>query len=498
MHRRFSILLLKPWRRGFPHLATFATLALESGGDPSVFASPPPSTTTTTAAPTWPLSGEPPRSPKPRRRQLAGIATVVVTALIVASFVVALNLRGGSPPSTATTTALTATATAAARATVAATSAPSLNPAATASSTSSANPASFVCANPAGSSLVYAYQNQNGALFTVMGCSTPTLVYAGQGTAWPVAWSPTNRYLAADFVPQDGQPSALDRVLILDPQHGAAIPTHYGTGFGPNVSGGQTYRIFLGWIDDATFVGAVVPIVSGQNEPVTGPASIVRVDVASQQETKVATVTWFADAKVRGGGKYLFYGGYQSASEGQGFVHRLDLTTGQDTKVAPLGYAGQGGCQGSPICNWTAPWDARADGTGVIFHNPGPTRSWSDIYQPPDSPLYLDNIDFPSPVDPIVAKLATSLTTPVLSPDGAYVATTGSSYDPADPFNHPQTGLTRMGSSTTTLMDGRSVAWRSDSRAVVLMYDNGPVLYDLVSGTTTALQASTSSYLWGN
>lgn len=480
--------------------------ALDDGRDAGATTSG--ATPSATSVPTWPSPAPPPRGPRHggRRRLFAGVAaavSVVLVVLVVAGFTVALNLRGATPPSSATTHALLATATAGAHATESAAatstaaSTSSSVPTPTTATSGTPNPATFVCANPAGSSLVYAYQNQSGAIFTVTGCSAPKVVYAA-GLASPLAWSPSNRYLAVDAQPTVGTAFTLDTVMLVDTQAGTVSRTRFSLNYGLDPSVGQTYRIFIGWLDDATFLGAVVPVASGHSDLVTGPASIVRVNAATQQETKVATVPWFADMKVRDSGKYLFYGGYQSGSTGQGALHRLDLTTGQDTQLVPLGFAGQAGCQGTPLCNWTAPWDVRADGTGVVFHNPGPTKPWTDTYQPPDSPLYLDNVGASSQSSPIVTKLATSLTIPVISPDGAYVATTGASYDPANPFSHPQTGLTQFGGTTTTLVDGSLIAWRGDSRAIVLMYTNGPLLYNLSSGTTTLLQAGTSSYIWGN
>lgn len=481
MYRRFYTLAHSPLRLGPAHYA------LQQGGDSSRSGAT--SVTSPTPQSTWPPAATPPRSPHPRRRMLSGIAAVLAAVLVVAGFLFALNTRGPEPPSAAATRARIATATAAARATAA-----EGTPAAT--TTGAVQPTTFVCANPAGSSLVYAYRNESGAIFTVTGCSAPKLVYAGQGMASPVAWSPANRYLAIDVQPDIGNGFVLDTIVLVDTHAGTSVRTHYSISYGPDVAAGQTYHTFLGWLDDSTFVGAVVPVVAGRSGPATGPVSIVRVDVASQRETTIATVTWFADAKVRAG-KYLFYGGYQSASEGQGYVHRLDLTSGQDTKLVPLGFAGQAGCQGSPLCNWTAPWDVTADGGAVIVHNPGPTKPWTDTSMPPDSPLYQTNLSGASPVQPIVSKLATSLTTPVYSPDGQYVATGGASYDPSNPYSHMQAGLTRLG-GTTTLVDGGLISWRADSHAIVLMYTNGPLLYDLTTGATTLLQYGTSNYLWGN
>lgn len=488
MYLRFYTLARSPLRLGPPRGALAGDRSpLDATTRPMSTPPPSPVSPPDRSSP----GARPPRSPNPRRRVLAGIAAGLAAALVVAGFLFALSTRSGA--TIATTPSPNPAFTATTNPIPSATTAPTATP----SGTTTTAPSGFVCANPAGSSLVYAYTNGSGAVFTVTGCAAPQLTFAGQGFARPLAWSPSNRYLAVVYTPQEGQPSPVDQVLILDPQGNTSVPTHYTVDYGPNASPGQTYRIFLGWLDDAAFLAAVVPIVPGQSGAATGPASIVRVDVATQRETKLATVTWFANAFVRAGGKYLFYGGYQSTSEGQGYLHRLDLTTGQDTKLVPLGFAGQAGCQGSPVCNWTAPWDVSADGSQIIYHIPGPTKPWSDTYTPPDSPLYLKNLGGASPANPVVSKLAAGLTTPIYSPNGHYVATAGSSYDKASPFTHAQTGVTSIGGATT-LVDGSFISWRADSQAMVLNGTSGPILYDLATGKSTPLQSNTSIYLWGN
>lgn len=489
MYHRFYALASSPLRLGPPRNAL--------DNDRSLYDVPTRPVSAPVSSPGWSSPGGPPprlpHPPRPRRRALAGIAAGLAAALIVAGFLFALSARSGA--SIATTPSPKPAATTSANATPGGTVAPTASP-----SGSTTAPSGFVCANPAGSSFVYAYQNSSGTIFTVTGCSAPKLLYAGEGPASPVAWSPSNRYLAVAIQPGIGNGATnvpLDTIFIFDTHGTDPIITKYSLDYSSGASAGQTARIFLGWLDDSSFLGAVVPLVSGQSGPATGPASIVRVDVASQRETKLATVTWFADTKVRVGGKYLFYGGYQSASEGQGYLHRLDLTTGQDTKLVPLGFAGQAGCQGTPICNWTAQWDVKADGTEVIYHIPGPTKPWSDTYTPPDSPLYLDNLGGASPVQPIVSQRADGLTEPVFSPNGEYIATARSSYDTANQFNHPQTGVAAIG-SPLRIVDGSFIAWRADSQAVVLDSSPGPFLYDLATGKTTPLQSSTNVYLWGN
>src|SRR5262249_54867705 len=156
--------------------------------------------------------------------------------------------------------------------------------------------------------------------------------------------------------------------------------------FGREPTAGDTLRIFLGWINDQTFLGAVTPIVTAEPGQNTGRSSLVRVELGTGKETPVTTITWWADVgsvpQIVANGRYLFYGGYQSTAEGQAYLHRIDLVTRTDTKLVPLGIYGNGGCQGTIICGWTAPWAVSSDGSHILYHKPGPSSTPSDINTP--------------------------------------------------------------------------------------------------------------------
>ncbi|HEV2461165.1 MAG TPA: hypothetical protein VGS80_22675, partial [Ktedonobacterales bacterium] len=266
-----------------------------------------------------------------------------------------------------------------------ATTAPTSTPTATAA----VGPSRFVGANPPGSTLTYSYDDPSGNLMEVTGCSTPRLLIASSPGGYPIAWSPTNRYL---MVSQPRTSGGGNQDVAIDVQTLKGVPTQYGyTACCPSAP--ATVRIFIGWLDDSTFLGALVTVPTSPSDLNSGPFTIVRVDLQTQKETKVASILWAADMKLRGNGAYLFYGGYQSKIEGGAYLHRITLANGADTTLVPLGYAGPGQCQAGPPCNWTAPWDVSPDGAHVIYHSPGPTRGPSDTYQEPDTPLVYANVD---------------------------------------------------------------------------------------------------------
>src|SRR5262249_3130825 len=158
---------------------------------------------------------------------------------------------------------------------------------------------------------------------------------------------------------------------------------------------------------------------------------------------------WWANVgsapRIVANGRYLFYGGYQSKTEGQAYLHRIDLTTGTDTRLVPLGIHGNGGCPVTPICGWTAPWDVTGDGSHILYHNPGPTSFPSDVTSPKDTPIIYAKVDGSAATKPFGSQLALSLTGPVFSPDGAYAAAASSSYTGSDPFTPSQVKLVHLG-----------------------------------------------------
>lgn len=471
MYRRFYSLLRSPLRLGAPSAA---------------FSEDAPTVVTPAQAPS---RGQPPyqqqQQPRPRRKLVAGIAAALAAALVVAGFLTVLASRGNGPSIAATpvphqtaTTAPLPTNTASA--TPAATTAPAS--------------ATFVCANPAGSQMVYAYVRGDGNLYIVKGCALSGALLPGVAYAHPLAWSPSNRYLMVDEPTAQGS----DQVLALDTTTGQHYPTGFSQDFSRDAGAGDTAHIFIGWLDDYSFLGVNVPITQNATSgaPI-GPMTVVKVDLFNGKQSAVTTITWAATFAVRDSGKYLYYSGFQSASEGGAYLHRVDLAAATDTKLVPLGIAGPGPCQGTPVCPWTAPWDVTADGTHALYHNPGPTTTPSDTNIPPDSPLYYANVDGSGATKPFGSKLAAALTTPVFSPDGRFVVAAGSNYT-ANQFGTSQTGLAKLGGGYQ-IVNGGFQTWRGDSQAMVLVSSNGTyVLYTLSDGTTRPLETNAQSYVWGN
>jgi hypothetical protein len=357
-----------------------------------------------------------------------------------------------------------------------------------------------VCANPQGSSLTYAYVRGDGNLYAVTGCAQPRPLVTGNRYPAPVAWSPSNHYLAVDVSSSQGLG---DSIVIVDTQTGQSVAMPYilgGIGFAGNLNPGQTAKLFLGWLNDDLFVAANVPLLDAPTGSNTGPATIVTVDRTTQKETKVGTVTWFADARVRAG-RYVFYAGYQSKSEGGAYLHRLDVITGQDSKGVPLGLAGPGPCQGTPYCNWTAPWDVTADGSHVMWHKPGPAGSPSDTYEPPDTPLMYSSFDGSNATQPFGSELADGMTSPVLSPNGAYVAAWGVHAGGKPAGQQPFVTIVRVGGGTPVQVPASGFVWRADSAALVVDVGTTTLvrqLYTLGGTANVTLEENSSSYLWGN
>ncbi|WIG61745.1 MAG: hypothetical protein OJF49_004493 [Ktedonobacterales bacterium] len=467
MYRRFYTLARSPLRLGLPSAHFDDT------------------------APTLTTAPRPPRPPRrdipPARRALLGVAAVLAATLVVVGFL-ALFSSHRPGPSVASTPTGNPTVTTAPTATPQTT--------ATAEPTTTPAPSAFVCANAPGSNLTYAYERGDSHVYVVTGCSAPRELVKAQ--AYPVAWSPSNHYLMVG-IQQYPNPSP---VVAIDAQTGAQTTTHFAIDFGSDPANGDDVRIFLGWLDDNTFLGAIVPITNASPDAPTGISRIVRVDLHSEAETPITTIAWWSVSsgppKVVDNGRYLLYGGYQNKSEGQAYIHRIDLATGQDTKIAPLGEYGNGGCQGTTICNWTAPWDVTRDGTHVVYHSPGPTSFPSDTNTVADTPLVYASLDGSQRSKPFGSKVAQSLTTPYFSPDGSYVVTAYSNYGSQGPFGSSQVGLATSGGSYTIVNGGWS-AWRGDSQAMLLLTDTGKLsLYSLATGATTTLEDNSNYYLWGN
>jgi hypothetical protein len=438
-----------------------------------------------------PPHGRPPYGqPRPRRKLVTGIAAGAAAAVVVAGFLAALALRG-SGPSVAATPVPRHTATTAAR--------PTATTSATPGTTTTPAPSTFVCANPTGSQMVYAYVRGDGNLYVVQGCSTPRQVAVGMPYPQPLAWSPSNSYLMVDTQLPNGE----ENIIAVNAVTGQHYPTGFTRDYTPNLAPGDTAHIFIGWLDDKTLLGVNVPITStnASGDPI-GPMTLVEVDLFGGKQHIITKIMWAASFAVRDNSRYVFYSGYQSTSEGGAYLHRVDLVTGMDTKLVPLGIAGHGPCQGTPICPWAAPWDVTADGVHVVYHNPGPSSTPSDTNFPKDSPLFYANVNGSGATRPFGSKLASGLTTPVISPDGRYMVAAGGNFTP-DPFGPPQTGIAQL-SGGYNIVNGSFQTWRGDSQAMVLLSSsNGSsssMLYALANDTTYPLEANAQgyTYVWGN
>ncbi|HEX6800540.1 MAG TPA: zf-HC2 domain-containing protein [Ktedonobacterales bacterium] len=471
MYRRFYTLLRSPLRLGGPSAHFDGTTV-------------PLATATRPEAPTRrPTRPRDPRGSR-KRRALAGLAATLAAALIIAGFVALIGPRLHAPNVGGTPTPRVS---------------PSAQPSATPSPSGTTSPTlnGFVCANPQGSSMTYAYVRGDGLLSVVTGCAAPRQFGSAQTGA--IAWSPSKRYLA---VWTSGTPG-IAKVSIIDVRSGTISQTPYAVDFGQSPQVGDTVRIFFGWLDDSSFLGAITTIAGnpqGFEQP--GPTTLVRVDVGSGRETTLGRISGWVSAhpgRVVAHGRYLFYAGYDSASTAA-YLHRFDLTTGTDTQLVSLGLYTSGGCQGTLVCGWTAPWDVSPDGAHILYHHPGAASGPSDIYAPKDTPVLYANPDGSAASTPFGSQLAASLVTPIFSPDGSAAALAGSTYAGTNPPMSAlnQIKIVRFGGAPT-VATGSLESWRSDGVALVLAISGpGPVLYDLATGNTTPLEAGSYGYLWGN
>jgi hypothetical protein len=146
MYRRFYMLLRSPLSLGVPRVDFFSdepTTVLDTATTGSRRASRP--------------GGRAPRDP--RRRALAGVAAALVAALVIAGFAAVFALR----PHPAEVSTPTAQPSVTVQSTV--------TPQPTATTTP--QPSAFVCANPQGSNMTYAYTRGDLNVYAVTGCGTP-------------------------------------------------------------------------------------------------------------------------------------------------------------------------------------------------------------------------------------------------------------------------------------------------------------------------------------
>lgn len=477
MYRHFYTLLRSPLHLGMPS-ARFdePTTMLDARNSRS--------------QPVWHPGGPEPGGPR-KRRTLAGVAAMVAAAVVIAGFV-AIFAPGLHPPKVASTPTTKPSTT----------TEPTMTPQPTPTGTTTPQPSAFVCANPQGSSMTYAYMRGDSHVYAVTGCAAPRQLTSAN--ALPIAWSPSNRYLAVSLqtFPEAAQ------VEVVDLQTGATIPTRYATDFSSTPNVGTTARIFFGWLDDNTFLGAIAPLVNGPapaNVDAPGTSTLVRVDLRTGNETTIGTIPgWVVfghgqepAVSVVANGHYLFYAAYDGSTA---YLHRFDLAAGTDAKLVSLGLYGNGGCQGTTVCGWTTPWDVAPDGNHILYHHPGAASAPSDINIPKDTPVLYANPDGSGASTPFGTQLAAGLVTPVFSPNGGLAVTTSSTYASTDPFSGtPQMKLVTLGGGSMTIVSGSLGSWRGDSQALIIFGTQAsPALYDLNSGKTTALEVNSNLYLWGH
>ena len=488
MYRRFYSLLRSPLRLGSPSLHFDDDTVLDDATThPVASANTPQSYPSYPSYPSYepyppPQPGGPPQYSR-RSRALAGVAAVLAATIVVAGFL-ALYTSHGSGPTPTTTPTPHETATVPVSAT------------ATPRPTSTAQASSFVCANAPGSSLTYVYRRGDLKLYTVTGCDQPHALPLPD-YSYPLAWSPSSRYLAVQMPPNDAQQIGPNPLAIYDTSNGQLLTTKFDAGYPSDASAGTTLRIFIGWADDSAFLGALQPVVSNNPDGPLGVSTIVKVNITTQAETTVGKVAWYAWTKIVAP-NYLFYGGLKNSGEGQAHLHRLNLNTGADTQLVPLGEYGRGACQVTNFCNWTAYWDVSPDGARVLYHNPGPTSFPSDTDLVKDTPLVYANVDGSNASKPLGENLAAALTSATFSPDGGYFVV--NSLPTGNPSNQPQIGLARPGGTVTTSLDGRFDVWRGDGRAMVVEVGDPAKIsvYDIATGAITALEPDSMWYLWGN
>lgn len=434
-------------------------------------------TETTTATRHRPPRRRPTTRDPRNRRALAGLAAALAAAMIITGFLAVLAPRLHPP-------------------TVAGTPSPRPSP--------TTPPSTFVCANPQRSTMTYAYVRGDLDLYTVTGCNAPRRLTNTH--AAPLAWSPSNRYLAA----YRGSFGAPQQVEIIDTQTDKIVQTRFAANFGNDTydlaAANFQVPIFFGWLDDSSFLGGITSTTYGGQASGwgAGPTTLVRVDFRSGRETTLGRIPGWANVglgfmpnvRVVAGGRYLFYASDDGATA-TGWLHRFDLTTATDIKLVSLGAYGFGGCdEHIPICGWTAPWDVTSDGTHILYHHPGPPVAYIGYFGahiPADTLVVYANSDGSGPRLPFGTQVATQIVAPVFSPDGTAAVTTGAT------LGYPsQVKVVRLGGALAVVA-GSFQSWRGDSAAVVIAGDNGDlVLYDLTSGKTTPLEANAMNYLWAN
>ena len=225
---------------------------------------------------------------------------------------------------------------------------------------------------------MYAYVDHNGQLYRVTGCANPVRLTNHDQNSFvrPWAFSPTNRWLMVSVTQNVSDTSYPECQVLINPTNGAATKTPF-CGDGGNDAWTE-WPAFIAWLDDNTFLESLTHK--------DGTVSVVRVNATTFARSPVVTLTYVANfgttaypSGIKLAGGALYYGGYASKSEGGGWLHRVSLATGVDTRIVRLGVTGNGGCQvGSNPCNWTGPWDVSPDGSHILYYSPGPTVEPND------------------------------------------------------------------------------------------------------------------------
>jgi hypothetical protein len=232
------------------------------------------------------------------------------------------------------------------------------------------------------------------------------------------------------------------------------------------------------------------------------PARLVRVNIHTQAETLVKSYTWISDPKLRG--DFVFFGSRVNPNDTTAYLYRLSLADGSETRLVLLGLSGHGGCQVVPgPCSWTAPWDVSADGTHLLYHNPGADILPSDTQGPHDTPIYYASVDGTGAVQVLAGLGSQGMLAAAFDPSGRLATTMApSSTGSATDFAYqalPQGAIQRVASAYY-------VIWRGDGQAYIdtkMGYSgdvslSAPTLHILGSQTSVPLAANTFVYLWAS
>lgn len=380
---------------------------------------------------------------------------------------------------------------------------PKLTPTASATATAATlnGPAivsSFVCANLSVSTAMYAYVGPDKQMYLVHNCSQSAPIAAETGRKLsPIAFSPDSAWLLASDSLIDNNSTAPDFDCLALVNASTSAVTHTMLCNPDYMSGGwaQWYTVIAWGSANAFYLASTAPDLS---------VKVTRVDVPSLAQTFVTKLTWVAavaNPSVAPSGielrqNALYYGGYQSTSEGGASLHRFDLTTGADTRFVRLGLAGNGGCQVADVpCSWTGPWDVNADASKLVYHNPGPTQNISDTSIEPGQPLYVSALDGSNAqhLFPLIPSRQ-GFSIPTFSPDGQYVSMSVNT-----PFVVERLSDGHVTSAPTSL------AWSqwTPQPGVILCYDTGMIsttiqltLWNIGTGVRTPLQTGSMDYVW--